>query len=187
MSELNVAIVGNPNSGKTTLFNRLTGANHYVGNWPGVTVEKKEGFLNYKNNRINIIDLPGKYSLSVYSLDEKIARDYILNEKPDVIINVVNASNLERNLYLTVQLIEMKLPVVLAVNMIDELDKKGLKIDYKALEEKLKIKVIPISAAKNEGIDRLLDEVSNFEGYKDYADVEYSQVVEDAIETIDMD
>ncbi|MCK5763941.1 MAG: ferrous iron transport protein B, partial [Clostridiales bacterium] len=187
MSELNVAIVGNPNSGKTTLFNRLTGANHYVGNWPGVTVEKKEGFLNYKNKRINIIDLPGKYSLSVYSLDEKIARDYILNENPDVIINVVNASNLERNLYLTVQLIEMKLPVVLAVNMIDELDKKGLKIDYKALEEKLKIKVIPISAAKNEGIDHLLDEVSNFEGYKEHANISYSQVVEDAIETIDTD
>jgi ferrous iron transport protein B len=187
VSELNIAIVGNPNSGKTTLFNRLTGANHYVGNWPGVTVEKKEGFLNYKNKRINIIDLPGKYSLSVYSLDEKIARDYILNEKPDVIINVVNASNLERNLYLTVQLIEMKLPVVLAVNMIDELDKKGLEIDYKALEEKLKIKVVPISAAKNEGIDHLLDEVSNFEGYKEHADISYSQVVEDAIETIDTD
>ena len=176
MSQINVAIVGNPNSGKTTLFNRLTGANHYVGNWAGVTVEKKEGYSNFKGQRINIIDLPGKYSLSTFSLEEKIARDYIINEKPDVIINVVSASNLERNLYLTMQLIEMKLPIVLAVNMIDELEKKGLEIDFKALEDKLKIKVVPISAAKNQGIDLLMDEVVNFVDYEEHLTVSYSKM-----------
>ncbi|MBN2259420.1 MAG: ferrous iron transport protein B [Clostridiales bacterium] len=187
MSEMNVAIVGNPNSGKTTLFNRLTGANHYVGNWAGVTVEKKEGYLKHKNKRINVIDLPGKYSLSTYSLEEKIARDYILNEKPDVIINVVSASNLERNLYLTLQLIEMKLPIILAINMIDELDRKGLAIDYAELERQLKVRVVPISAAKNQGIEQLLDEVINYEGCHEFLNVSYSQIVEEAIRTIDED
>jgi ferrous iron transport protein B len=185
MQQLNVAIVGNPNSGKTTLFNRLTGANHYVGNWAGVTVEKKEGFLNHRETKINLVDLPGKYSLSTFSLEEKIARDYILNEKPDVIINVVSATNLERNLYLTVQLIEMKLPVILAVNMIDELEQKGLKVDFEKLQERLKVKVVPISAAKDVGIDTLLDEVVQFKGSDEFIDITYSKNVEEAIEHID--
>lgn len=185
MQNLNVAIVGNPNSGKTTLFNRLAGTNYYVGNWAGVTVEKKEGRLIHEGVDINLVDLPGKYSLSTFSLEEKIARDYILKQKPDVIINVVSATNLERNLYLTVQLIEMRLPVILAVNMIDELDHRGLKIDFAALEEQLKVKVVPLSAAKGEGIGQLLDEIVAFGGSEDFIEIPYSRPVEEAIVAID--
>jgi ferrous iron transport protein B len=187
MQKMIIAIVGNPNSGKTTLFNRLTGANHYVGNWAGVTVEKKEGFLTHKGVRLEIVDLPGKYSLSTFSLEEKIARDYILNEKPDVIINVVSATNLERNLYLSLQLLEMKLPVILAVNMIDELEKHGLAIDFEALAQQLKIPVVPISAAHDQGIDTLLDVAVKYTEPIEHLDVTYSEIVEEAITSIGSD
>ena len=130
MSELKIALAGNPNCGKTTLFNNLTGSNQYVGNWPGVTVEKKEGhLLNHKN--VIIEDLPGIYSLSPYTLEEVVSRTYLVEEKPDVILNIVDGTNIERNLYLTTQLLEVGLPVLVAVNMMDLVKKNGDKIDLK--------------------------------------------------------
>ena len=129
---LRIALAGNPNCGKTTMFNALTGANQYVGNWPGVTVEKKEGRIrSRKNEEIIVTDLPGIYSLSPYTLEEVVSRSYLLNEHPDAIINLVDATNIERNLYLTTQLIETGIPVVIALNMADLLEKRGLKIDVK--------------------------------------------------------
>ena len=155
---MKIALVGNPNSGKTTLFNALTGSNQYVGNWPGVTVEKKTG--NYKNDRsIEIIDLPGIYSLSPYSLEEVIARDYILNERPDALINIVDGTNLERNLYLTTQVIDLDIPMVVAINMKDVLEKRGERLDLKNMENDLGVKVIEISASKKENLDTLMDEI----------------------------
>src|SRR5690606_39147631 len=131
-----IALVGNPNSGKTTLFNALTGSNQRVGNWPGVTVEKKEGSIKYKDKQYTIIDLPGAYSLGSFSEDEIIARDYILKGNPDVVINVVDATNIERNLYLTTQLLEMGAKVVVALNMIDEAKAKKIEIDINTLSQK---------------------------------------------------
>lgn len=156
---IRVALAGNPNIGKTTLLNALTGSNYSVGNWAGVTVEKKEGMFTYDNQKIIIVDLPGTYSLSAYSLDEKVARDYIINEHPDVIINIVDASNLERNLYLTMQLLELDRPLVIALNMMDEASKLGIEINIAKLSEKLGVPVVPIVAAKKEGINNLLDQV----------------------------
>ncbi|MGL4790029.1 MAG: ferrous iron transport protein B, partial [Anaerotignaceae bacterium] len=141
---------GNPNCGKTTMFNLLTGSNQYVGNWPGVTVEKKEGKLKNKKD-VNIMDLPGIYSLSPYTLEEVVTRDYIINEKPNVILNLVDASNIERNLYLTTQIMEMGIPVVVALNMMDIVKKRGDKIDTKKLSEILGCTVVETSALKGEG------------------------------------
>ena len=147
---IKIALAGNPNSGKTTLFNALTGSNQYVGNWPGVTVEKKEGKL--KNNKEVVIqDLPGIYSLSPYTLEEVVSRNYLVNEKPDAILNIVDGTNIERNLYLTTQLIELGIPVVMAINMMDLVRKNGDTIDAKTLGEKLGCKAIEISALKGEG------------------------------------
>lgn len=152
---IRIALAGNPNSGKTTLFNNLTGSNQYVGNWPGVTVERKEGKCKgYKD--VLIQDLPGIYSLSPYTLEEVVSRDYLLNDKPDCIINIVDGSNIERNLYLTTQLIELGLPVVIAINMIDVVRKLGDKIDLAALSNDLGCEVVEISALRSEGVDNLL-------------------------------
>ena len=148
--EIKIALAGNPNCGKTTLFNALTGSNQYVGNWPGVTVEKKEGRLK-GNKDVVIQDLPGIYSLSPYTLEEVVARSYLVNEKPDAILNIVDGTNIERNLYLTTQLIELGIPVVVAVNMIDLVRKNGDKIDLKKLGEALGCDVVEMSALKNEG------------------------------------
>lgn len=150
------ALAGNPNCGKTTLFNAVTGSNQYVGNWPGVTVEKKEGKITHDNMDASIVDLPGIYSLSPYSMEEIVTRNYIIDEKPDLIINIVDATNLERNLYLSLQLAELGIPMVIALNMIDMVEKNGDSIDVDMLSVLLGIRVVPISAAKGTGIHKLL-------------------------------
>ena len=149
---ITIALAGNPNSGKTTLFNALTGANQYVGNWPGVTVEKKEGKLK-KHSDVTITDLPGIYSLSPYTIEEVVARDYLIEQKPNAIINIVDGTNLERNLYLTTQLVELGIPVVVAINMMDVVKKNGDKIDCKELSRQLACPVVEISALKGNGIE----------------------------------
>jgi ferrous iron transport protein B len=155
---ITIALAGNPNSGKTTLFNALTGSNQFVGNWPGVTVEKKEGRLRgYKD--IHIMDLPGIYSLSPFSLEEIISRNYIENDKPDVILNIIDGTNLERNLYLTTQLLEMGIPVTVAINMIDVVEKTGSRINLGKLEESLGCPVVAISALKGTGIPEVIKKV----------------------------
>ncbi|MFD3158605.1 ferrous iron transport protein B [Haloimpatiens sp. FM7330] len=159
--EIVVALAGNPNCGKTSLFNALTGARQHVGNWPGVTVEKKEGKMTFEGRKIKIVDLPGTYSLGAYSEDEIVARDFILNDKPDVIINVVDATNLERNLYLTTQILEMNSNVVVALNMMDEAENKSIKIDMNKLQSQLEIPVIATIATKKAGIDELLKSALN--------------------------
>lgn len=153
---LKFALAGNPNCGKTTLFNNLTGSTAHVGNWPGVTVDKKEGVYKKCAEPIKIIDLPGIYSLSPYTPEEVISRNYILEEKPDCVINVVDATNLERNLYLTTQIMEIDVPVVIALNMMDAVTKRGDRIDAKKLEEKTGIPVVSVSALKNQGLDELM-------------------------------
>lgn len=166
--DIKIALAGNPNCGKTTMFNALTGANQYVGNWPGVTVEKKEGKLKDKKNGedITITDLPGIYSLSPYTLEEVVSRDYLLKDDPDVIIDLVDATNIERNLYLTTQLIETGIPVVIALNMADLIEKRGLKIDVKRLSMVLGCPVVETSALKKTGLDALLAEAVKVAGKK---------------------
>ena len=157
---IRIALAGNPNCGKTTMFNALTGANQYVGNWPGVTVEKKEGKLKSKKVKEEVVvtDLPGIYSLSPYTLEEVVSRDYLLKENPDVIVDLVDATNIERNLYLTTQMIETGIPVVIALNMADLLAKRGIKIDIERLSMLLDCPIVETSALKGEGLDKLIDE-----------------------------
>lgn len=149
---ITAALVGNPNVGKTSLFNALTGSNQYVGNWAGVTVEKKEGYID---NLVKVVDLPGIYAMDTYSNEEKVSKNYLSTENVDVILNIVDASNLERNLYLTYQLKEFKKPIILLLNMMDIVEEKNIKIDFELLSKELKVKVIPISASKNMGISKL--------------------------------
>ncbi|MFT3891913.1 MAG: FeoB small GTPase domain-containing protein [Anaerolineales bacterium] len=157
MPDITIALAGNPNAGKTTIFNALTGLRQHTGNWPGKTVEKKEGEIEHGDITINIVDLPGTYSLTAYSPEEIIARDYIIEERPDVVINVVDATNLERNLYLTVQILELDVPVVLALNMTDDLHKDGSKIDASQLSQLLgNIPVISTTANQGKGISELI-------------------------------
>lgn len=157
---IKIALAGNPNSGKTTLFNALTGSNQFVGNWPGVTVEKKEGRIkgySSKDNEVILVDLPGIYSLSPYTLEEVVSRNFLLDEKPDAIINIIDGSNLERNLYLTTQLVELGMPVIAAVNMMDIVRKNGDKLDTAKLSKELDCEVVEISALKNEGVKALAE------------------------------
>ncbi len=149
--EVKIALAGNPNSGKTTLFNALTGSTQYVGNWPGVTVEKKEGKLK-KHDDVTITDLPGIYSLSPYTLEEVVARNYLIGERPDDILNIIDGTNLERNLYLTTQLVELGIPVVVAINMMDVVKKNGDKLNSQDLSRQLGCKVVEISALKGNGV-----------------------------------
>ena len=182
---IRIALAGNPNCGKTTMFNNLTGANQYVGNWPGVTVEKKEGKLKGKKDVI-ITDLPGIYSLSPYTLEEVVSRDYILNEQPDVIVNLVDATNIERNLYLTTQLIETGVPVVIALNMADLLEKREIKIDTERLSMVLGCPIIETSALKGDGLNKLMEEAIRTANTKEVelpADI-FSADLEKAIENV---
>ncbi len=156
--EIKLALVGNPNCGKTTLFNALTGSNQYVGNWPGVTVEKKEGYAKVDGHAVTIVDLPGIYSLSPYSMEEIVARNFVVGEHPDAIINIVDATNIERNLYLTVQLLELERPMVVALNFMDEVEKHGDKLDVAALSKALGVPVIPITARTGENVEEMLRE-----------------------------
>ena len=159
MKEILVALAGNQNCGKTTLFNALTGSNQHVGNFPGVTVEKKEGKVR-GHEEIRIVDLPGIYSLSPYTSEEIVTRDFILNEQPDVILNIVDATNIERNLYLSLQLMELEKPMVIALNMMDEVNRSGNHVDVEQLSERIKVRVVPISASRRDGIDDLVAAVS---------------------------
>ncbi len=172
--KITIALAGNPNVGKTTLFNAITGARQHVGNWPGVTVEKKTGKRTYKDTEIEVVDLPGTYSLTAYSLDEVVARDYVVDEKPDVVVQIVDATNLERNMYLTTQLMELGSKVVIALNMWDLAESKGDKIDTRKMEDFLEIPVVKTVATRAEGIDALLEEVIREAGKGEHHEHEVS-------------
>ena len=180
-----IALAGNPNSGKTTLFNALTGSNQYVGNWPGVTVEKKEGKLKGHKDII-ITDLPGIYSLSPYTLEEVVARNYLIEEYPDAIINIIDGTNIERNLYLSTQLIELGIPVIMAVNMMDLVKKNGDKIDIKNLSNALGCEVVEISALKGTGIDEVKEKAvaAAQKKVQNKRVHSFDQAVEDAIDSV---
>lgn len=184
MKKHTIALAGNPNCGKTTLLNGLTGARHYVGNWAGVTVEKKEGTLTYKDTAITVVDLPGIYSLSPFSLEERISRQYILEETPDLIVNIVDASALERNLFLTFQLMELGRPVVIALNMMDEANKRDIEIDVEGLSRALGVPIVPIVARREHGLDELLDTVLSVcskNSKPTHAHIPYCETLEGAI------
>jgi ferrous iron transport protein B len=155
--KITIALIGNPNSGKTTVFNKLTGSKQHVGNWPGKTVEKKEGSFKHKSHEVKVVDLPGTYSLTAYSMEEIIARNYVVDEKPDVVVDIIDSTNLERNLYLAVQLIEMGVTLILVFNMSDLAEKEGLKINTEIISNYLGVTIVKTVASKGLGLDKLKD------------------------------
>jgi small GTP-binding protein len=170
VAQITLALAGNPNVGKSTVFNALTGLHQHVGNWPGKTVEKKEGLFRHQGLAVNIVDLPGTYSLSSYSIEEQVARDFIVKEKPKAVIDVVDAANLERNLYLTAQILETGIPLIIVLNMVDQAQARGLKIDAQKLSDLLGgTPVIPMTARRGQGLDELkqaiLDLAANGDRY----------------------
>ncbi len=187
MNNYKLALAGNPNCGKTTLFNALTGSNQRIGNWPGVTVDKVEGVYKLNDNEYDVIDLPGIYSFSAHSLDEKVSREFILSERPDIVINIIDASNLERNLYLTTQLIEMKVPIIVALNMMDIVKQRNIKIEIEHLSKHLDCKVIPISATGRTGIDELKDGIEVAVSAKKLSStvIHYDEVMETSIKVVE--
>jgi ferrous iron transport protein B len=158
-NEILVAVAGQPNSGKSTIFNCLTGARQFVANYPGITVEKKTGIYHYKGDKVVLVDLPGTYSLTSYSLEERIARDFVLHGNPALVLDIVDASNLERNLYLTFQLLEMDIPLVIALNMMDVAQRRGFQIDIKELSRQLRAAVVPTIATKGKGKNDLRESI----------------------------
>ncbi len=188
---ITLALAGNPNCGKTTIFNNLTGAHQKVGNWPGVTVEKKEGKLRYKDYDLTIVDLPGTYSLTPFSIEEITARDFVINERPDIVVNIIDASNLERSLFLAIQILELGRPAIFVLNMADVADAKGIRIDEKKLSQLLGLPVVFTIGNKNKGIDHLIetaiDEIKRFEKGKESRSIRYSQAIEDCITKIEAD
>ncbi|MCP4050146.1 MAG: ferrous iron transport protein B [bacterium] len=187
MKNLKVAVAGNPNCGKTSLFNNLTGSHQSVGNWPGVTVEKREGLIKYKKLKINFIDLPGIYGLTTFSTDELIARNYLLKEKPDIVINIVDSTNLERSLYLTTQLIELGMTVILALNKRDLAKKRNIKINKGKLASYLGVKVVTLVASKNRGTKKILDKIYRIHNGKEQVNkvqIKHFKVIEDEIARI---
>ncbi|MGG5461325.1 ferrous iron transport protein B [Clostridium sp. B9] len=181
---LTIALAGNPNCGKTSLFNLLTKSRQHIGNWPGVTVEKKEGTLKFKGESYKVVDLPGTYSLGAYSEDEIVARNYIMKDNPDVVINVVDATNLERNLYLTTQLIEMGANVVIALNMIDQAESLGLNIDADKISKKLGVPIVRTSALKNRGINELIETAINTKKGSENLEIIYGEEIDTEIENL---
>ncbi len=159
MTTLRMALAGNPNSGKTTVFNALTGARQHVGNWPGKTIEKRQGSFEAGGVHLEVVDLPGTYSLSALSPEEIVARHHLLGERPDVVVVVVDAANLERNLYLAVQILELEIPAVVALNMSDAAEARGLRIDHQRLAERLGVPVVPTVARRGRGIGELVEAV----------------------------
>ncbi|MCD6312560.1 MAG: ferrous iron transporter B, partial [Thaumarchaeota archaeon] len=185
MREITIALAGQANVGKSVIFNSLTGLHQHIGNWPGKTVEKAEGTLFYKGYFINVIDLPGIYSLTHYSLEELISRDFIAKEKPDVVVNVVDATAIERHLIFTLQLLELDRPIVLALNMMDLAEKRGIKINLEALEDALGIPVVPTVAIRGKGLTKILDKAIQLvsEGYSPKK-IEYGREVEAKIQEL---
>jgi ferrous iron transport protein B len=188
MEKITVALAGNPNSGKTTVFNMLTGAHQHVGNYPGVTVEKKEGLCKYAGLEMTFVDLPGTYSLTAYSIEELVARNFIIEEQPGVVVDVIDASNIERNLYLATQLIEMNVPLVLAFNMSDIARRKGLLFDIEQLSTLLQTRIVPTVANKGKGRRELLDaiiETARQRRKERTSTVNYGSEVEEELERIE--
>ena len=187
MKKIVVALSGNPNSGKTTVFNALTGARQHIANYPGVTVEKKYGTVHHKGVEIEVVDLPGTYSLTAYSIEEIVARDFLLNERPDVVVDIVDASNLDRNLYLTVQFKEMGAPLIIALNMIDVAESRGIEIDSEKLSSLMGVPVVPMVARSNKGINELLDAIVAYAEKRPKwipADISYGMDIDRALERI---